>query len=63
MFQEKWIWIGKVKFIELKNESEWIREIIKKEKREELDTKTIFKEYDIKFKTKELEEKYIKMLV
>lgn len=34
----------------------------KKDKREELDIKNIFKEYDIKFKTKELEEKYIKML-
>ena len=51
-----------VNFIKLENEKEWKDELLKRNKREKIDIENIFREYDIGFKSKNLEEKYMNLL-
>ena len=49
-------------FIKLENEKEWKDELLKRNKREKIDIEHIFRGYDIRFKSKNLEEKYMDLL-
>lgn len=53
---------GNVKFINLRDKEKWIDESLKMDMRKKIDIGNIFKEYDIKFKSKELERKYCKII-